>query len=110
MTSNGYWDYLATFFGHPGYDYRTPGVPYPLGPSPPYVVYRNFPSGDFQDTSTITLNARYHADGFDVVSVTGFIHDSNLSLSDYDDTELNFFESTYALHNDQFSEELRVES
>ena len=64
ITSNGAWDYLATFFGHPGYDYRTPGQPYPVGPNPPYTVYRNFPSGDFQDTTNISLNMRYHADSF----------------------------------------------
>ena len=106
----GYCDALATYFGHPGYDYRTPGLPYPFGPNKPYDVYRNFPSGDFQDTQNLTLNMRYHASDFDVVSVTGFIHDSNLSLSDYDDTELDFFQSTFALHSNQFSQELRVES
>jgi iron complex outermembrane receptor protein len=103
-------DALAAFFGHPGYDYRTPGQPYPAGPNDPYTVYRNFPSGDFQDSLSLAANMRYHADGFDVVSVTGFMHDSNLSLSDYDNTELNFFESTFGLHNDQFSQEVRVES
>jgi iron complex outermembrane receptor protein len=109
-TALGYCDALATFFGYPGYDYRTPGLPYPLGPNPPYTVHRNFPSGDFQDTQNITFNMRYHAADFDVVSVTGFIHDSNLSLNDYDDVELNFFESTFGLHSDQFSQELRLES
>ncbi len=103
-------DLLAVAFGHPGFDYRTPGLPYPLGPNDPYTVYRDFPSGDFQDTQFLTLNMRYHAEDFDVVSVTGFIHNSNLSLSDYDNTELNFFQSTFGLHSDQYDEELRVES
>ena len=103
-------DVLSFLFDYPGYDYRTPGEPYPLGPNKPYTVYRNFPSGDFQDTLSLSVNSRYHADFFDIVSVTGFIHDSNLSLSDYDNTELDFFESTFGLHNDQFSQELRVES
>jgi iron complex outermembrane receptor protein len=110
ITSNGAWDYLATFFGHPGYDYRTPGQPYPVGPNPPYTVYRNFPSGDFQDTTNISLNMRYHADSFDVVSVSGYVRDGNLSYSDYDDTELNFFQSIFGLDNRQWSQELRVES
>ena len=109
-TALGYCDFLATYFGYPGYDYRTPGLPYPTGPNDPYTVHRNFPSGDFQDTQMITANMRYHAEWFDVVSVTGFIHNSNLSYSDYDDTELNFFESTFGLHSDQVSEELRLES
>jgi iron complex outermembrane receptor protein len=99
-----------TFFGYPGYNFRTPGLPYPLGPNPPYVVHRNFPSGDFQDSTSATLNMRYHMEDFDLVSITGYMHDSNLSLSDYDDTELNFFQSTFGLHNDQFSQEVRLES
>src|ERR1700761_5362828 len=62
------------------------------------------------DSTSVSLNMRYHADGFDAVSITGYLHDSNLSISDYDDTELNFFQSTFGLHNDQFSQEFRVES
>lgn len=103
-------DFLSLFFGHPGYDYRTPGLPYPLGPNDPFTVYRNFPSGDYQDTTNLSLNMRYHGEGFDVVSVTGYIRDWNYSYSDYDDTELNFFQSTYGLHSKQITEELRVES
>lgn len=99
-----------TFFGHPGYDYRTPGLPYPLGPNDPYTVYRNFPSGDYQDTAFVSLNGRYHAPWFDVVSVTGYMNEWNRSLSDYDDTELNFFQSDYVLHSHQVSQELRLES
>ena len=110
ITSNGYWDYLATFYGHPGFDYRTPGQPYPLGPNPTSVVYRNFPSGDFQDTTNLSLNMRYHAGMFDVVSVTGYVRDGNLSYSDYDDTELNFFQSIFGLDNRQWSQEFRLES
>jgi iron complex outermembrane receptor protein len=98
------------FFGHPGFDYRTPGLPYPAGPNDAYTVYRNFPSGDFQATFNTSLNMRYHLPGFDIVSVTGYIHDGNMSYSDYDDTELNFFQSTFALHSRQYSEELRLES
>ena len=103
-------DALSAFFGHPGYDYRTPGLAYPLGPNDPYTVYRNFPSADYQDSTSISLNGRYHTDWFDVVSVTGYIKDWNNSLSDYDNTELNFFQSKYVLHSRQFSQELRLES
>jgi iron complex outermembrane receptor protein len=110
ITSNGYFDALAAFFGYPGYDYRTPGLPYPKGPNPPYIVHRNFPSGDFQDTTSVSLNMRYHADIFDVVSVSGFERNGNLSYNDYDQTELNFFQSTFGLDNVQWSQELRLES
>ena len=107
---HGYCDALATYFGHPGFDYRTPGQPYPLGPNAPYTVYRNFPSGDYQDTTSVSLNARYHTDMFDVVSVTGFVRNGNLSYSDYGNTELDFFESTFGLDNRQWSQEFRLES
>jgi iron complex outermembrane recepter protein len=110
ITSNGYWDYLATFYGHPGYDYRTPGNPYPTGPNSAYTVHRNFPSGDFQDTTNVSLNMRYHEGSFDVVSVSGFVRNGNLSYSDYDDTELNFFQSIFGLDNTQWSQEVRFES
>jgi iron complex outermembrane receptor protein len=110
ITANGYWDYLATFYGHPGYDYRTPGNPYPIGPNSAYTVYRNFPSGDFQDTTNVSLNMRYHAGSFDVVSVSGFVRNGNLSYSDYDNTELNFFQSIFGLDNTQWSQEVRLES
>jgi len=108
--SHGYYDFLGSFFGYPGFDFRTPGLAYPLGPNPVSIVHRNFPSGDFQDTTNLSLNMRYHADSFDVVSVTGYVRDGNLSYSDYDDTELNFFQSTFGLDNNQWSQEVRVES
>ena len=90
------------FFGYPGYDYG--------GRHNPYVVYDNFPSGDYQDTTSLSLNARYHFNGFDLVSVTGYERDWNLSYNNYDDVELDFFESTYVLHSTQASQEFRVES
>ncbi len=103
-------DALSAFFGHPGYDYRTPGLPYPPGPNKPYAVFRNFPSGDHQETTALSLNMRYHAEGFDLVSVTGYEEDTNDSLSDYDNTELNFFQSKFSLSNKEISQEVRIES
>ncbi len=103
-------DALSAFFGHPGFDYRTAGAPYPIGPNDPYTVYRNFPSGDHQETTALSLNMRYHGEGYDVVSVTGYNRTTNMSLSDYDNTELNFFQSQFNLHSKQFTQELRVES
>jgi iron complex outermembrane receptor protein len=103
-----YWDppYSPISFGAPGiyagYDYG--------GRHDPYTVYRNFPSGDFQDTTSLSLNMRYHGDGFDVVSVTGFERDWNFDYNDYANIEQPFFESTYVLHSTQSSEEVRVES
>lgn len=103
-----YWDppYTPISFGAPGiykgYDYG--------GRHNPYVVYDNFPSGDYQDTTSLSLNTRYHFDGFDLVSVTGFERDSNFSYNNYDDIEQDFFESTFALHSTQSSEEVRLES
>ncbi|HTO39525.1 MAG TPA: TonB-dependent receptor, partial [Rhizomicrobium sp.] len=95
-------DLLYTL-GIPGY--RTFG-----GPSDPYIISRDVGNGDFQDSKILTLNGRYHADWFDIVSVTGYMHDSNLSYNDYDNTPLPVIESTYGLHHQQFSQELRAES
>lgn len=103
-----YWDppYTPISFGAPGiykgYDYG--------GRHDPYVVYRNFPSGDYQDTTALSLNARYHAEGFDIVSISGFERDWNFDYNDYANIEQPFFESTYVLHSTQSSEELRIES
>ena len=112
-TPSNYLYYTNAFYGwpaRPGYDYRIAGQPYPLGPNKPYHVYRNFPSGDFQDTTAVSLNMRYHSDNFDVVSVTGFNRNGNFDYNDYDNTELNFFQSTFGLDNTQWSQEVRVES
>ncbi len=94
---------LLWLLGVPGY--RQFG-----GPSDPYVILRDVANGDFQDSRILTLNGRYHADWFDVVTVTGYMHDSNLSYNDYDDTDLAVIESTYGLHHRQFTQELRLES
>src|ERR1700722_885247 len=53
-------DYLCVALGQCGYDYG--------GPHNPYQVYRNFPSGDFMDSTSLSWNNRYHGDGFDIVS------------------------------------------
>jgi iron complex outermembrane receptor protein len=94
---------LLWLLGIPGY--RTFG-----GPSDPYIISRDVGNGDFQDSKILTLNGRYHADWFDIVSVTGYMHDSNLSYNDYDNTPLAVIESTYGLHHQQFTQEFRLES
>jgi iron complex outermembrane receptor protein len=80
------------------------------GPTDPYTITRDVGNGDFQDSKILTLNGRYHTDWFDVVSVTGYMHDSNFSYNDYDNTTLAVIESGYGLHHKQFSQELRLES
>jgi iron complex outermembrane receptor protein len=105
-----YFDFLGAFFGYPGWDFRTPGAPYPAGVIQPYTAHRNYPSGDFQDTTFITWNNTYRTDWFNITAVTGYVRDGNLSLSDYDQTELNFFQSNFRLDNRQISQEIRLES
>jgi len=95
-------DYICAVLHYCGYDYG--------GPHDPYVVYRNFPSGDYMTETSLSWNNRYHGDGFDVVSVTGYIKDWNLTYSDYDNTALEILDSTFGLNSRQFSQELRVES
>lgn len=87
-----------------------PGFGYPGGPTDPYLTARDFPSGDYQDSVAMSLNTRYHAQGFDIIGVTGWARDSNFSYNDYDDSQLHVFESEYTLHNKQFSQEIRLES
>jgi len=107
----------GSFAGVPGklppdlfYLLGIPGYQQFGGPSDPYTIYRDVANGDFQDSKILTLNGRYRTGWFDVVSVTGYMHDSNLSYNDYDNTDQPWIESTYGLHHQQFSQELRLES
>jgi len=96
-------DLLSFAFGQPGYG--SPG-----GPTNPYAIQRDFPSGDYQDTHQVTLNTRYKAPWFDVASVTGFIYNNNFSYSDYDSTAVPFLETGFQLHQWQVSQEIRFSS
>ncbi|HWA63251.1 MAG TPA: TonB-dependent receptor, partial [Caulobacteraceae bacterium] len=96
-------DYLSVLLGHPGYGF-------PGGPTDPFTTQRNFPSGDYADTKSLTLNARYEGHGFRIVSITGYMHDKNFSYNDFDDSGLSFFETTSTQDHDQFSQEIRLES
>ncbi|MDZ4371434.1 MAG: TonB-dependent receptor [Phenylobacterium sp.] len=85
------------------------GLGYPGGQTDPYLVERTWPSGDYFDMDGVTLEARYHADGFDVISVSNYMHDR---------TPLNYDDFTYAgllnnyaiVDHEQYSTELRAQS
>ena len=96
-------DLLSFAFGQPGFG--SPG-----GPTDPYAIKRDFPSGDYQDTHQVTLNTRYRTPWFDVASVTGYIYNNNYSYNDYDDTALPFLQTGFQLHQWQFSQEIRFSS
>ncbi|WP_337189133.1 TonB-dependent receptor [Phenylobacterium sp.] len=87
-----------------------PGFGFPGGPTDPFVTMRNFPSGDFQDTWAGTVNAAYDGDGFRIVSVSGIVRSSNFSYSDFDVSDLSFFETTASKRHKLMSQEVRVES
>ena len=92
----------ALFLGHPGFGF-------PGGPTDPYVVDRTWPTGDWFNLDSITAEARYHGPGFDIISVSNYMHDW---------TPINYDDFTYAglLNNNaivghkQYSEELRAQS
>jgi iron complex outermembrane receptor protein len=87
-----------------------PGFGLPGGPTDPFVSFRNFPSGDFQDTYAGTLNVTYAAEGFRFVAISGVVRSSNFTYSDFDDTDLAFFETTASKRHKLLSQEFRVET
>ncbi|HVI33908.1 MAG TPA: TonB-dependent receptor [Phenylobacterium sp.] len=87
-----------------------PGFGFPGGPTDPFVAMRNFPSGDYQDTWAGTLNATYEGQGYRIVSISGIVRSSNLSYSDFDVTDLAFFETLATKRHKQLSQEVRIES
>lgn len=87
-----------------------PGFGFPGGPTDPFVAMRNFPSGDFQDTYAGTLNLTYQGQGFRIVSISGIVRSSNFSYSDFDVTDLAFFETTASKRHKTMSQEIRFES
>ncbi|TAL28451.1 MAG: TonB-dependent receptor [Phenylobacterium sp.] len=87
-----------------------PGFGFPGGPTDPFVAMRNFPSGDFQDTYAGTVNLTYKGQGYRLVSISGIVRSSNFSYSDFDVTDLAFFETTASKRHKTMSQELRFES
>ncbi len=87
-----------------------PGFGFPGGPTDPFVSMRNFPSGDFQDTYAGTVNTTYEGQGFQIVSISGIVRSSNFTFSDFDVTDLAFFETTASKRHKLLSQEFRVES
>jgi iron complex outermembrane receptor protein len=87
-----------------------PGFGFPGGPTDPFVSMRNFPSGDFQDTYAGTVNVAYKGQGFRIVSISGIVRSSNFSYSDFDVTDLAFFETTASKRHKTLSQEIRFES
>jgi iron complex outermembrane receptor protein len=87
-----------------------PGFGFPGGPTDPFVAMRNFPSGDFQDTWAGTVNMTYDGEGYRIVSISGIVRSSNFSFSDFDVTDLAFFETTASKRHKLMSQEVRIES
>lgn len=87
-----------------------PGFGFPGGPTNPFESMRNFPSGDFQDTLAGAINATYEGQGFRLVSISGLVRSSNFSYSDFDVTDLAFFETTASKRHKTLSQEFRVET
>lgn len=93
---------VSLFLGHPGFGY-------PGGPTDPYVVERTWPTGDYFDLDSVTLEARYHGKGFDIISVSNYMHDR--TPLNYDDFTYSGLLNNYAIvGHEQYSEELRAQS
>ncbi len=103
----------ALVLGHPGFGYPAGtcfGVlPYPAGPTSPYTVERTWPSADYFNVSAITADARYHANGFDIISITNYMDDT--TPTNYDDFSYTGIFNNYAVvKHHQYSEDLRAQS
>jgi iron complex outermembrane receptor protein len=92
----------SVLLGHPGFGY-------PGGPTDPFQVERTWPSADYFSLDGITLEARYHGDGFDVISVSNYMHDR--TPKNYDDFAYTGLLNNYAIvGHKQYSSELRAQS
>lgn len=91
-----------TWLGHPGYGQ-------PGGPTDPYVVERSFPSGDWFNLDSITAEAQFHFDSFDLISLTNYTLDETpLIYADFSGAGLV---NNYAIvGHEQYSQEFRVQS
>ncbi|HTO41828.1 MAG TPA: TonB-dependent receptor [Rhizomicrobium sp.] len=97
------------FLSLPAY-YGKPGWGFPGGTTDTFTVKRNYPNGDTGDSFNGSLNMSYHLPMFDIVSVTGFLRSRNNSFSDFDNTELSFFETTTKKRIKYFQQEVRLAS
>jgi iron complex outermembrane receptor protein len=103
----------ALALGHPGVGYPAGtcfGVlPYTAGFSSVYTVQRTWPSADYFNLSGITADLRYHAKGFDLISITNYTDDT--SPTNYDDFSYTGIFNNYAVvKHHQYSEDLRAQS
>jgi iron complex outermembrane receptor protein len=88
-----------------------PGIGLPGGPTDPFTVSRDTNGLDNLDQNATVLDINYHTQyGFDVVSITGYLHYKAHELDDFDASDLNFFTSDIFRHRTQYSEELRLQS
>lgn len=111
----------ATGLGLPGYPtagdalsgpffYGRPGWGFPGGTTDTFTIKRNYTNGDTGDTFNASLNMTYNTPYFDVVSVTGFLRGYQNTYSDYDNTEISFFETFTRKKVKYFQQELRLAS
>jgi iron complex outermembrane receptor protein len=92
----------AISLGHPGFGF-------PGGPKSRYDVDRTWPSGDPFEMDGITIDARYHGEGFDVIALGNYLHDNtpvNWDAFDYADMLNNHA----IVDHSQYSVEARVQS
>jgi iron complex outermembrane receptor protein len=85
------------------------GLGYPGGPTDPFLVERKWPSADHFDLDGVTVEGRYHANGFDIISVSNYMHDR--TPKNYDDFAYTGLLNNYAVvGHKQYSSELRAQS
>lgn len=88
-----------------------PGIGLPGGPTDPFTISRDTNGLDNLDQTASVLDVRYHTQyGFDITSITGYLHYKAHELDDFDGSDLNFFTSNIFRHRTQLSEELRLQS
>ncbi len=92
----------ALWLGHPGFG--SPG-----GPDSRYTLDRSWPSADPFHMDSITVDAKYHGSGFDVIWVSNYMRDD--SPENWDDFTYAGLVNNYAIvDHEQYSTELRIQS
>jgi iron complex outermembrane receptor protein len=88
-----------------------PGYGYPGGPTNVFVTHRYTNGADNLDETGTILDLTWRTPyGFDVKSISGFMHFNTLNIDDFSATDLNFFTSQIYYGQSQFSQELRLQS